>query len=230
MDRKAASITEFVGWAAGILVVIVIIALIFAPSQLFAKVREQALNFGFGFLPEQKKPEFQGQVQIPQEVQDYSDKMLSQIGQQSQKKNCIVDLGEIPDSNKFSIAIYNDKVQIEAKNIETNDKAALTPALKTSSVQGLKPCEVSGSAAVNLHGCFVWGQEKYCKDMSRTSGTIVLEKGKYSRYALRDEKGICVIRIYDDGFTDFGQCNPPRYDGRDGIDKDCIKSLEAKLC
>lgn len=230
MNNRAATFTEFAGWAIGIFIVFVILFLIFAPGQLFAKVRDQAINFGFGLLPEQKKPEFQGKIEIPPEVQNYFDNLVSQIRQQNQKKNCTVDLGVMPTNNKFSIALYNDKVQIEAKNVEIVDKSALTPAIKTESIQGFKPCEVSGSAALNLHRCFVWGSAGYCNDISKTSSQISLEKSKYSRYALRDEKGLCLINIYGDSIFDFGRCDPPRHGGMEGFDSDCIKFLEAKLC
>ena len=228
MGNKTATFTELGGWAIGLLILIVIAFLIFAPNQLFAKVRDQAINFGFGLLPEQKKPEFQGKTNIPSEVQNYFDNLLLQIRQQNQKKNCIVDLGKIPSNDKFSIALYNDKVQIESINAEVGDKSALTPAIKTESIQGFRPCEVSGIAALNLHGCFVLGQERYCNNMSKTSSQISLGKSKYSRYALMDEKGMCLINIYEDSF-DFGRCDQPRYNGRDGFDSDCIKFLEAKL-
>ena len=230
MNNRAATFTEFVGWAIGIFIVIVILFLIFAPNQLFAKVRDQAINFGFGLLPEQKKPEFQGKTEIPLEVQNYFGNLLSQIMQQNQKKNCTVDLGEIPSNDKFSIVLYNDMVQIESGNVEVGDKSALTPQIKTESMQGFRPCEVSGIAALNLHGCFVLGQERQCNDMSKASSQISLEKNKYSRYALRDEKGLCLINIYEDSIFDFGRCDPPRYDGMEGFDSDCIKFLEAKLC
>ncbi len=229
MGNKAATFTEFAGWAIGILVVIVIIAFIFMPGKLFASVRDQAINFGFGLLPEQKKPEFQGKSDIPQELQTYFDKLLSQIRQQSQKKNCIVDIGKIPGSDKFSINLYNDKLQIEPINAKVGVKSALTPTIKTESMQGFKPCEVSGTSALNLHGCFVLGQERYCKDMSKSSGQISLEKSKYSRYALRDEKGLCMINIYEDSFI-FGRCDPPRNSGRGGFDSDCEDFLKKNLC
>lgn len=224
------SISEALLWALGIFFLILIIYAFIDPGGLLGKSFNALFSFGFGLSPEKRNPEFQGSgTEIPKEIGTYLENLQSQINVQETKDNCIVDLGTIPKNDKFRINLYNDKIQIDSVGVEVEGKPAITPAAKTISIQGFKPCEISGIAASNMHSCFVANQQSYCSNIGKTDKTISLEKGSYSNYAMRQGKSLCLIKIYEDRF-DFGNCNAPRYDGRDGIDSDCVKFLESRKC
>lgn len=229
MDRKGVTFLEGISWLLGIAILLVILFLIFAPEQLLAKVRDAALSFGFGLVPGQEKPKFEGKTNIPKNVDNYFSNLLSQLSSLKENQNCLMDLNQIPFDGKYSIAIYNDKINIEKKG-EIEEKSALTPAVKTATISGFKPCDVIGKAANNFHWCFIENNKGSCKDIYLDVNEIILNKEKYSNYALNSGKRLCFIRTYDDGIFDFGKCNFPRYDGNDGIDSDCTDKLKSSLC
>lgn len=65
--RKGEVSSETMLWVLGVFIVFVILFVLFWPEQALSKVKDAALSFGFGLLPEEKKPEFKGESEISEE-------------------------------------------------------------------------------------------------------------------------------------------------------------------
>lgn len=212
--------SEALYWMMAIFVVFVIVIVFLFPGAILDRVKEAAFSFGFGKLPEERAPEFKGERLIPKDIEDYFNKLASEI-KNTKIKPCLKDIGKIPKAKEFSISLYYNKIQIE-KVI----KEGYTPAERTENVNGFKPCVIKDNDALRFNECGIGDNANYCNDIFTAQEQIKLAENKYSNFLFKSEKNTCFIQVYSDLLW---FCDKPRNNGKDGIDDDCITTYTKNI-
>jgi hypothetical protein len=209
--------SELIKWLLGIFIVLVIIFTFFGP-QFFGAIRDAAFYFGYGKLPGEREPEFAGESEVPKELIEYFNKLVSKMKSPPAGNSCLVDIGEIPKAKGFSIALYNDKIQIE----EEGDRGNIPPYDPTY-VDGFIPCSVDGE---KFYDC-LQAETKECIDGYKTDSIqiIINDDTEIAQFLFKfDDNHLCPIHLYDDGFLFKGNCD--KIEGF--IDDECINKIKEK--
>ena len=176
MRKKGNMWGEAIKWAFGILVLIVIIFVIFGPEQLLSKARDAAFYFGLGLMPGQREPQYVGPPLVKEDVKTSFSSIASIMEKPPSKDNCRIEIKDIPQTSDFSIAFYNNKIEIEKKK----DKG-ITPPYEAETIKDFVPCTVN---AENFYGNYLGKAE----DMQKFK-----DKKVYNENAFKIEEGKILI-------------------------------------
>ena len=235
MGKKATLWDVPIKWAFGILIVIVILFVIFGPEQLLSKAKEAAFYFGIGLLPGQRETQYIGPPLVKEDVKNSFSKIVSIMEKPSSSDNCLVQINDKLDTKDFSIAFYNNKIQLEKKN----DKG-LEPPYEAETIKDFVPCIVN---AENFYGAYLGKAEnkQNFKDSKKyNENSFKIENSKITigaksydfnkNYVFKSDSKICFftvghksiwqsMKFWDDscGFNE------------DGLYENCFTDINNKL-
>jgi len=202
------------------LVVVGIVVSAFAGDILKAAV-SQAIGAGFGALPEERPPEFEGQVIIPRKLRNYYDELIKHINTPPPGDNCIKYVAETQETDEYIISLSNNLVQVERSG-----RGGLSVGIDPKIIDGFEPCIVIGEGALNFYNKFIEDPPKYSGNKLFRSGEygsdskFRLRKDRYSKFLFKQGENLCLIKFYE------GRCETPRNNGDDGIPTGCEDEIE----
>jgi hypothetical protein len=166
-------------WAIGIITVII---LIIGPRNILEAATVVAFSAGIAHLPGEEAPEFQGQS-VPTELQDYYDKIHSQIkeGMKENPPKCL-EIGKPPeDWGKFRIVFSANRIRM----VKEDDKDAASYDPKT--IAGFVPCVYYCKSKTN---CYTITQDYINKGSQVFYHMVRDSNGKFCIYILEKYNGI----------------------------------------
>jgi hypothetical protein len=224
------STSQIVGWAIGIIVVIVVIWSFWCPQCVAVTGRDILFYIGFGALPGTKPPTFRGEPVISPELKTYFYDLASRI-KSSKEDTCLISIGDAPSHKDLRIILSSGAIEIRKKA----DIGGTTWYEKE--LIDAKPCRIIDEAALNFHRCCI--KSNTCNSYSCSGSLfheeefIKIEKNNDFNYLLKTGQYICIIEFYGDRwfFGDWGEGCPEvlRDEGGDGIDDDCREDIESKV-
>jgi len=138
MLRKKRGIALFgqvILWVFGIFTLVIIIFILFYPGQLWDSVRNSVVSFGYGKLPGEREPEYQGPPLITGELEAYFDALVKNFKNLPSENNCLIRIGKTPEMKDKIIALSKNTAKIE--NIE-----GTSLPFKEEDIKDFAPCIV----------------------------------------------------------------------------------------
>lgn len=208
---------EFLAWAVGILIILIIIRLYFWPETgLFAKIRDPLFQYGSDQFPTEKPLEVTKQ-RVPEDVEKYFDNLVSKIKNPGTLNSCLVDIGQAPNMKDFNIVLYDNRLQIEKKSGQ-----GLAPFEKKAIVEGFKPCSIKGSKSPLFYDCFM--KSGPCENAYEAGNAIINKDVSFAPFLYKfDNSHMCFIFL--DGRDIYPGCT--KLD--DSVDDACVHVIKEKV-
>ena len=219
MNKRGITVTIIIGWAIGILAVFVIIIVLFGPEKLLARTRDAAFSFGLGALPEERVPEFLSEKQIPPNLEEDFETLVTNIRNaiNGNADSCLVYMGGLRIDDDWEIKLERNKASIISESIRGG---ASTPKI-TVTITDFQPCKIKDRQALNFYENYLREGVKENHVLSFLQEDVTLEEGEKIKYLFKQGDKFCFFESYSDG----GGCSRPRNNGRDGIDDDCRSKI-----
>ncbi len=231
MKKRGIGWSHAIGWAIGILIVLVVIAVLFFPQQLLEKGRDAAIYFGLGALPEDLPPEFEGSL-IPPDLKPFLDGLFSDIDNaQKTQQDCLIDVSTMPQKG-FGVYLRQDEVGVS----QTGDDILIAPDKKPIggglpksrrfSVNGLNPCIIFGKQEVtNFYSC-IQSPPPVCDNIFKPVPGMKLLDTSEADFIFKTYQNskhyFCTIKIYDDKNNNCDRPTGP------SLDDDCLDNIKSK--
>ena len=187
MNKKAVTGTEALRWLLGIIIVVVIIYILFAPKQLFAQVKKSLFGLG-AEIPEEEPPKAPTQDRVPPKLQNYFDTLVSKVRNSGPNTGgCILEIGEFPRASGLGIGFHKDNIQLEITSVR-----GITAPEKKEEIKGLEPCYIKDDKLNRFLFCLK--NKIVCTDSYET-GDFVLDKSSVIAPFLFkfDDNHLCVV-------------------------------------
>ena len=225
--------TEAIAWILGLFVVAVILFVLFFPDQTLSKVKDAALNFGFGLLPEERKPEFQGEDQVTEEVKSQFSELASKFNEKYAEDSCMIKLENKLETGDLLITISTKTKKI---NVEKKKEDGLTFPYESNNILNA-PCIVNPQ---NFYNYYFDGNKDLKEnliiptDITIENDEIVYNGEKYSfdqNNLFKNDDNVCFFLIH----SGTGTYNILKWYNKFGcdaegntLDNDCINDINDK--
>lgn len=200
--RGIALFSQVVLWVFGIFTLVIIIFILFYPGQLWDSVRNAMVSFGYGKLPGERGPEYQGPPLISTELESYFDDLVKKFRNLPSKNNCLVPIKKIPDTRNQQLTLSKNKVKIE----KIEDEGTTLP-FKEETINGFSPCIVNTK---NFYDAYLGAKDNNNKakfiesDLKITDNKIKYKGTDYSynqKYLFKTNGHACFFLVHDTGVT-----------------------------